>query len=196
MAFVTVTDRTAADVAYLQTLKAKIQSRTASASELAEWLAGLKGAYNASDMNRVGEDIDYLYTLMQTVPATISAYLESIGVAPDEKFVPSIDLPAALTPMTDWTSVDIPTAAQLAEYLGTVLALRDAVALGNPPNFPASMAALDYRGANAIEQLLVNINAYLVDGEAEMEGRADRAAASWVYCGQPPCGLVNLQFGG
>lgn len=196
MPFVTVTDRTAADVARLQELKTKIQSRTATASELSEWLGDMKGAYNASDMNRVGGDVDYLYTLMQTTPAAILAYLESIGVAPDENFVLAIDLPPALSPKTDWTVADIPTAGQLSDYLANIRALRDAVGLSDPIDMPASMGMLTYKGANAIEQLLEAINTYLVDGTAEMEDRADRAAASWVYCGQPYCGLVNLQFGG
>lgn len=196
MPFVTVTDRTSADVARLKELKAKIMSRTATASEISEWLGDLKGAYNASDLNRVGADVDYLYTLMQTTPATILSYLESLGVAPDDNFTLPIDLPPALSPKTDWTVYDIPTAIQLATYLGNVLALRDAVGLADPPDMPSSMGMLDYKGANAIEQLLVNINAYLEDGTAEMEDRADRAAATWVFCGQPSCGLVNLQFGG
>lgn len=46
-------DRTQADVTRVDVLKAKMLSGNATPAEKAEWLAGMKGAYNASDMNRV-----------------------------------------------------------------------------------------------------------------------------------------------
>ena len=47
-------DRTAADVQRVKTLTGKLSAGTATEEEKAEWLAGMKGAYNAADLNRVG----------------------------------------------------------------------------------------------------------------------------------------------
>lgn len=54
-----VTDRTQADVERVRELAAKGFSAMTS-DEQAEWLAGMKGAYNASDLNRVGTALNYL----------------------------------------------------------------------------------------------------------------------------------------
>ena len=49
-----VFDRTQADVTYAAELNRKLgRGEALAAEELADWNAGLKGAYNASDMNRV-----------------------------------------------------------------------------------------------------------------------------------------------
>ena len=50
-----ITDRTTADVARVHELAVK-----GYAAELAEWLAGMKGAYNDVDLNRVGTALNYL----------------------------------------------------------------------------------------------------------------------------------------
>ena len=50
-------DRTAADVAQLKAVTAKLVDRTATAEEQAAFLAGMKGAYNDTDLNRVGAAI-------------------------------------------------------------------------------------------------------------------------------------------
>ena len=50
-------DRTADDVERVKVLKDQIMSEgldSLTPSEKAEYLAGMKGAYNATDMNRVG----------------------------------------------------------------------------------------------------------------------------------------------
>ena len=54
-----VTDRTQADVERVKALAAKGFAAMTS-DEQAEWLAGMKGAYNASDLNRVGTALNYL----------------------------------------------------------------------------------------------------------------------------------------
>lgn len=54
-----ITDRTAADVARVHELAVKGYAGM-TVAELAEWLAGMKGAYNAVDLNRVGTALNYL----------------------------------------------------------------------------------------------------------------------------------------
>ncbi len=53
-------DRTQADVNRVKTLTQKLIAGTATDAEKSEWLAGMKGAYNASDLNRVGSAVEYL----------------------------------------------------------------------------------------------------------------------------------------
>lgn len=56
-------DRTAADVQRVHDFRNRILAggiTALTASERAEYLAGMKGAYNASDLNRVGEAVQYL----------------------------------------------------------------------------------------------------------------------------------------
>ena len=53
-------DRTAADVAQLKAVTAKLVDRAATAEEQAAFLAGMKGAYNDTDLNRVGAAVAYL----------------------------------------------------------------------------------------------------------------------------------------
>ena len=58
-------DRTQADVDRVFTLKNKILSgglSVLSEEELAEYMAGMKGAYNYNDLNRVGQAVSYLAT--------------------------------------------------------------------------------------------------------------------------------------
>lgn len=54
-----ITDRTTADVARVHELAVKGYAGM-TAAELAEWLAGMKGAYNDVDLNRVGTALNYL----------------------------------------------------------------------------------------------------------------------------------------
>ena len=112
-----------------------------SEDERAEWLAGMKGAYNYIDLNRVGAAVEYITT-------RLNAAGYSVKTAPKQ----------------GWTLGAIPTSAEMSGYLGDVRALRDAVfdALpGTTPELPSSMERLDWRGANAIEQVLLDVNAVI-----------------------------------
>lgn len=53
-------DRTQSDVSRVQSLTQKMIAGTATEAEKAEWLGGMKGAYNAADLNRVIAAMDYL----------------------------------------------------------------------------------------------------------------------------------------
>lgn len=109
-----ITDRTAADVAALT----------------------VKGHYNASDLNRVGE-----------AQAYIASRFQQYGYA------------AAISPKTDWTIRDIPRQADTDTYLRDLQTLRDVFAtLSTTPEVPGSMAKLGYQEANDIERILMDIN--------------------------------------
>ena len=93
-----------------------------------------RGAYNATDLNRVGEACAYLYGKITNMGYTVTGY-------------------TALK--TDWTLSDVPTAAQMTTYLNTINALK--AVFGNPQTIPNSMDNFDYEGANNIEKLINDI---------------------------------------
>lgn len=126
-----VTDRTQADVERVKALAAKGFSAM-TADERAEWLAGMKGAYNASDMNRVGTALNYLAGRLGPICGKIITW----------------------TAKTDWAVTDIITASQAAEYRRQIQNIRDALAYpAGTPDAP-QLARLTYTGANDIERIL------------------------------------------
>lgn len=127
-----VTDRTQADVERVQALAAK-GFAAMTTDEQAEWLAGMKGAYNASDLNRVGTALNYLTARLDTICGRSITW----------------------TAKTDWAVTDIATASQAAEYRQQIQDIRDALAYpAGTPDAP-ELARLTYTGANDIERILV-----------------------------------------
>lgn len=138
-----ITDRTQADVDRVLELSAKGWAGM-SAEEQAEWSAGLKGAYNAGDLNRVQEAMEYL-----------AGAFESYGYA------------VTLQPVPTWSVGEIPTEEQMAAYLANVTALRAVLDMpSTTPAVPADMALLTYIEANNIEQILADINQLLANAAA------------------------------
>ena len=129
-----ITDRTVADAQRKRELAA-IGYDDMTADEKTEWNAGLKGAYNAADLNRVGQACADLYTALTGAGYAVSGYV-------------------ALK--TDWTNSDRPTKAQLTTYLSTVSAIK--AVLPAVTDLPSTMKSLTYEGANNIEKLLVEVD--------------------------------------
>lgn len=116
-----------------------------------------KGFYNASDLNRVGAAVEYL-----------AQRLDEYGVV------------VAVAPKLDWQMSDIPTAAQMVQYLADVETLRSALPVAeNTPKAPTSMSGLDWMKANAIEQILV-----------DLDGTLNRIPLGYVYSGEIYAGEV------
>ena len=131
-----ITDRTQADVDAVRALAAKGWA-TMTDAEKAAWTAGLKGAYNAEDLNRVGAAVLY-----------IAGRLADAGYH------------APVAPKQDWQLQDIPTPAQMQRYLADIGTIRTALAvMPTTPEVPASMDKLTYTDANAIEQILLDVDA-------------------------------------
>lgn len=126
-----VTDRTQADVERVRELAEK-GFTAMTADEQAEWLAGMKGAYNASDLNRVGTALNYL-----------------VG-----RLAPVCGKNTQWSAKTDWGLTDVITAPQSAEYRQQIQAVRNA--LTYPSGTPAvpEIDRLTYTGANDIERIL------------------------------------------
>lgn len=131
-----VTDRTEADLKELEALFDRPMSQW-TAEELA-WFdeTKSKGAYNCTDLNRVGKAILYVADLL-------NGYGYSVHVSPK----------------TDWAIGDIPTPAQLQLYLACVSTLRAVLeVLPTTPEVPADMEGLTVQEANDIEQILKDID--------------------------------------
>lgn len=136
-----ITNRTQADVERVIELKNKILSgglSSLTAAEQSEYMAGMRGAYNYTDFNRVGQACQTLYELFTEAGISLTNYT---------------------TPKTDWTASDVPTAAQLAAYLADVECFKNAAALVQ--EIPDTMDRLNYEGANNIEKLLQQADDYI-----------------------------------
>lgn len=130
-----VTERTEADASRYSELRDKGWAEMTTA-EKAEWVAGMKGAYNASDLNRVASAMAYL-----------SQRFASAGYS-----VP-------VSSPTDWANGDIPTKGDMDTYLDDLRRIRAALAvMDTTPAAPGSMDYLTWAKANDIEKILVDVD--------------------------------------
>jgi len=98
-----------------------------------------KGFYNIEDLNRVGQDSEYLAEL-----------LNQYGYA------------VTIAPKTNWVMEDFPTEETMATYLDNIRALIEAYyALPDTPDLPPDMELLTYSLANAIEENLQDVRTVL-----------------------------------
>lgn len=134
-------DRKNEDVARLKTLRTKVKNRTATIKEYEEWLSSLKGAYNNTDFNRVGEAINYLADL-----------LNSYGYKNDA------------VARTNWEVSEKPNQEQMNDYLNNLNKLKECYSVKpNTPDLPFNMEKLTFAEANNIEKILYDINE-LIEG--------------------------------
>lgn len=133
-----ITDRTAADVWHWLQLRDKGRVYMTE-EELAEWNAGtMKGAYNVSDLNRVGIALNYVRDRLIE-----AGYLEW----------------GAFAARINWASSDVPTVDDLTKYLSYVSIVREALSqFTTTPPTPTNTGALDYAEANAIEQIIIDVD--------------------------------------
>lgn len=135
-----ITDRTQADVDYVIRLSQKGWSGM-TAEEKAEWESDLKGAYNASDLNRVGNAVNYVAGRLEDAGYTVS-----------------------VNPKIDWLESDVPTESSMEQYLKNVETIRNTLTVpSNTPNVPADMEGLTYEEANDIERILLAVDALITN---------------------------------
>lgn len=186
-------DRTQADVDRVYALKQKILTgglTSLTAEEKSEYMGGMRGAYNATDLNRVGQAVSYLADRFTDLPGELEAYREEKGVADDELYhVPYDPSTVVVSPKQNWTVADIPTNSQVQTYLNNLLMLRRQLVLpADAPMVPTSLNNLTFDTANQIEYLLWLVNTALVEVENDLYGKIDRAAESFWYSGEVNCG--------
>lgn len=136
--FTLITNRTAEDVFRWKELHDKGWAAM-TAAEQAEWTAGMKGAYNYMDMNRV-----------EGAVVELVARFAERGVN------------LSLTTKTNWTRTGWPTKSDMARYFANVEALRVAVGVPlNVPDTPTTGTLFDYRAANDLEKILLAVGSWL-----------------------------------
>ena len=134
-----ITDRVQADVDRVAALAGRVSAGTATAAEQTEWASDLKGAYNASDLNRVGAAVAY-------VAGRLTGYGYVVSVSPRQ----------------DWQVTDIPTPESMTAYLADVAALRAVLTVAaGTPEVPEDMERLTWKEANDIEQIIVDVDELL-----------------------------------
>ena len=130
----------------LNTLRTKILENgwaSLSTAEKNQWNAGMRGAWNYTDLNRIGQAIDYVVT-----------YATNIGWSN----VPSV------TTKTDWSVTDIPTSAQLSTYIITPLtAIRNMIEVpSGTPSVPGHFGYMSVGKANNVEKIILAVYNQLV----------------------------------
>ena len=173
-----VYDRTQADVDRVFTLKHKILTEglsSLSAEEKTEYMAGMKGAYNYGDMNRVGQAV---------------AYRAEKGVADDPIYqVPYDPSSVVVAAKTNWAMGDTPTQSLVKAYLNNLTVLRKQLTLPpDAPLVPSSLDNLTFSTANNIEYLLYVIDTTLTEVETELYSKIDRTVDAFAYVGLYNCG--------
>lgn len=139
-----ITNRTQADVDRVTELTQKFLLGTITTEEKAEYMAGMKGAYNYTDLNRVGETVAYIANIMNQSGRSVS-----------------------VTAKSNWTVSDIPTLAQMTAFLRDLSLLKTNSTATT--QVPSSMDRLTYQRANQIEQLLVEAYNSIIREGADWE---------------------------
>lgn len=151
-----ITDRTQSDVDRVLDITQKITHGTATTDEQNEWFSGMRGSYNAVDLNRVNTAMEYIH-----------GWMEKAGYASD--YVGQGIM---------WGIEDIQTQEQMQVYLNNVNAIGSVFPIEKPHDLPSSIVFLTFIGANSIEKVLVQTDKIkpLLDRSHFISGE--------IYCGE------------
>lgn len=146
-----ITDRTTADVDAVKSLAEAIKAGTATDEQVREYLDALhKGAYTYRDLNRVENAVQY-----------VAERLHEFGYL----HVPPL--------VESWNVEDKPNEQDFTRYFANVAMLRNAITVwSSTPAAPSSVNGFDVDKANALEQILVDVDQIL-----------NHIQASWFYSG-------------
>lgn len=125
-----ITDRTQSDVNHVKEITAKARTGTWTKAEQSEWLAGMKGALNYTDFNRIESGIQELGSIAG----------------------------ASVSVRTDWTVDGYMKVSDAIRWLSNINSIR-AKCSGSSgiADTPESMNKLDFSTMNQIEQILFDI---------------------------------------
>ncbi|MBO5837286.1 MAG: hypothetical protein J6Q92_05270 [Oscillospiraceae bacterium] len=155
---------------------AEIAEVTLSTEELAEWLSGMKGAYNHTDLNRVGQAVKIISELLNAMPAELEAYRKAKEVYYNVGFlVPYDPSEISVSPKTDWAITDSITPKSMSAYLQNIGNLRSAFPDGCP-EAPNSMAQMTITKANNIEKILQTVHNTVTGIKMSLVDKIDQAA--------------------
>lgn len=146
-----VYDRTQEDINHRNELHEKIRSGTATATEIAEWNGSYcRGAYNYTDLNRVGEMLLLIKTMSEprgfiiTYPYTVK---------------------------TDYTRNNLPTGTDVAQLLENILTVRQTFSKWITTTVPTAIKTIN--DANAIEYILFQVESIFSGTESEFKYSGD-----------------------
>lgn len=179
-----IIDRTMSDVELVKSLVKKGLKRMTE-DERRSFLSGMRGAYNYTDFNRVESVVKYLSDRLVEVPVEIEDLRKELYIACDSAFSIPYD-PSDyenINVKTDWDVSNTLTETDRVRYIGNIehiaLSLTDL-----PESFPRSLDGLTYSGANAIEQLLVNLDALLSELKKSKETLLINTSKAMYYSGE------------
>lgn len=133
-----ITDRSAADVIRWKELHDK-GWEAMTPEEQTEWVNGMRGSYNYTDMNRV-----------ENAVATLEGRFLKKGTK------------LALTTKTNWVRTSWPTYSDMNRYFRNVTVIRETVGVNlNTPAAPTTATPFDYKKANDIEKILLAVDTWL-----------------------------------
>jgi hypothetical protein len=135
-----ITDRVELDVNYVRDLAESIKAGTATEEQVQQYLnVHQKGAYTNEDLNRVEAAVQY-----------VAAELNKYGYMP-------------ILPVTQsWSMTDKPNLKDFERYLSNVARIRNSLAVwASTPVAPTDMIRFDHNKANALEQILVDVDQIL-----------------------------------
>lgn len=184
-------DRTLDDVLRIKALSEVALTRDLTAAETEEWNAAVvRGAYNASDINRIGGAIAFADAYLSTVQPEIDAYRAALGVADDAYFdaeiMPVPGLPTV--PRTDYTASEPPIMSRDIERTfraAEELAVRVHLIYKAP-----ELSRIGYQAANTVERMIYDAYRYGTEKETTRKDAAERIARAWYHAGDLFCGEI------
>jgi trans-2-enoyl-CoA reductase len=178
-----ITDRSQSDVVIAKSLiKKGFQNMTESEKE--EFLVGLKGAYNYTDVNRVEAAVEYLAEKLSKIPSELKQYAEDLGVYwyNDVFNVQyNADNYIGIT-AKKWYVGETFSEEERQKYLEKILSVLNSLNVV-PDAFPKTMRGLNHKGANVIESSLVNLDVVSTQIKEEKETLIKGTKKSWFFGG-------------
>ena len=176
-----VTNRSSNDVAYVRQLVERFVAGTATDADREAWNSvALKGAYNYTDLNRVNAAMSAINDLLQAAGYATTYKPYEVVTSPDS------------SPTNAWVESDMPTVAQMHDYLTNIQGLRNILTVyDTTPIVPTDMNELTIVKANNIEQILVDIEQlirWMIAGYV-------RSSAPSFYSGGSPLPTENADKG-
>lgn len=144
--------------------------------------ASNKGAYNATDLNRVEQATSDLREEINGIQERITAYRTEAFVANDPIFSVPFSKIGDITTKTDWGKEDIPNDESLERYLANVDTVTDPISIAK--DLPESMENLGFEEANEIEKALLLEYKAALALEAEKKTLIDNTAKAFIYSGE------------
>ena len=153
-----ITDRSPADIEAVKELAEAIKHGTATEEQVQQYLnVHQKGAYTCEDLNRVEAAVVYVANRLKEFGYNIE-----------------------IRPVATWTVEDKPNKEDFDRYFWNIAQIRAAIAVWeSTPEAPDSIVGFDVNKANALEQILMDVNQVL-----------NKIQAAWFFLGDLHAGEV------